>query len=184
MASKGIVLGTIQLVLAMVFIRATAQSGCSSVLIGMASCLNYVSGEATSPSPSCCSTLANVVRSQPRCLCIIVNADGGATIGVSINKTLALELPTVCYVETPPVSRCINAVNGPAISPETSPPESALEFPGSPISPSVTGSKTGPSNGATSNGSMTNGHLLQLVTANIFVLIAAPYALTALDKIF
>ncbi|KAK6130218.1 hypothetical protein DH2020_036028 [Rehmannia glutinosa] len=41
-----------------------AQSGCTSVLISMASCLNYVTGSAATPSASCCSALANVVRTR------------------------------------------------------------------------------------------------------------------------
>ncbi|GJW06511.1 sister-chromatid cohesion protein 3 [Tanacetum coccineum] len=46
-----------------------AQSGCTNVLIGMSSCLNYVTGSSKTPTSSCCSSLANVVQSQPQCLC-------------------------------------------------------------------------------------------------------------------
>ncbi|KAB1214310.1 Protein YLS3 [Morella rubra] len=53
--------------------RAAAQSGCNSVLIGMAPCLRYVSGSSSSPSSSCCSQLSSVVRSQPQCLCTVLN---------------------------------------------------------------------------------------------------------------
>ncbi|KAK3190084.1 hypothetical protein Dsin_029645 [Dipteronia sinensis] len=82
-----------------------AQSDCTNVLIGLAPCLNYVSGSSSTPSPSCCSQLASVVRSQPRCLCTVLSG-GGASLGVTINQTLALALPGACNVQTPPVSRC------------------------------------------------------------------------------
>ncbi|GFP84056.1 non-specific lipid-transfer protein-like protein at2g13820 [Phtheirospermum japonicum] len=184
MAPKGIIVGTLLVfVLAIVSKGALAQSGCTSVLIGMASCLSYVSGSASTPSTSCCSALANVVQTQPWCLCVIASGDGGGSLGVSINQTLALGLPSVCNVETPPVSRC-NAANGPAMSPvgspESSPPESADGSPASPTSPSVTGSKTTPSSGTTSNGSTTKNNLIQL----IFVFITASYASAAFNNIF
>ncbi|KAG8370230.1 hypothetical protein BUALT_Bualt14G0095400 [Buddleja alternifolia] len=175
MAPKGIEIGTMLIALTVLSTGVMAQSGCTSVLIGMASCLNYVSGTATTPSSSCCSALANVVQTQPRCLCAIVNG-GGNSLGVSINQTLALDLPRVCQVATPPTSRC-NVVNGPAMSPvgspESSPPESAIGSPDSPTSPGVTGSKTIPSSGTTSNGSATK---LDIQTFAIFLFITASYA--------
>lgn len=85
--------------------RTMAQSDCTNVLIGMAPCLSYVSGSSSTPSAQCCSQLASVVRSNPRCLCMVLNG-GGASLGVSINETLALALPGACNVQTPPVSRC------------------------------------------------------------------------------
>ncbi|EYU41466.1 hypothetical protein ABFS82_07G033800 [Erythranthe guttata] len=187
MAPKGIEVGVLIIfTVALLSARATAQSGCTSVLISMASCLNYVSGSAASPSPSCCSALDNVVKTQPRCLCAIVNGGGGGSVGVNINQTLALGLPSACKVETPPISRC-DAVNGPTISPmgspESSPPESENGSPDSPISPSLTGSKTVPSNGATSNGSTSNINLLQLAT-NFIVFVTASYASSAFNNIF
>lgn len=82
------------------------QSGCNSVLIGMASCLNYVTGSSKTPSSSCCSSLAGVVKSQPECLCAALDGSTMAALGISINKTIALSLPNACNVQTPPVSRC------------------------------------------------------------------------------
>jgi hypothetical protein len=105
MASK--MLGT---VLAMVLIvsicgGATAQSGCTSALLGMSSCLNFITGNTSTPSSSCCSQLGNVVQSQPQCLCQVLNG-AGVNLGLSINRTLALTLPGACNVQTPPVSQC------------------------------------------------------------------------------
>ncbi|KAH7522291.1 hypothetical protein FEM48_Zijuj07G0122700 [Ziziphus jujuba var. spinosa] len=99
----------------MLWVRSVAQqSDCTNVLISMAPCLNYVSGSSSTPSSSCCSQLANVVQKEPQCLCVALNG-GGASLGININKTLALALPGACNVRTPPVSRC-DAANGPATS--------------------------------------------------------------------
>lgn len=98
--------GLVVLLVAMLWwARATAQSGCTNVIIGLAPCLNYVSGSSSTPSSSCCSQLASVVQSQPQCLCSVLNG-GGSSFGVTINKTLALALPGACNVKTPPVSKC------------------------------------------------------------------------------
>ncbi|KAK9058466.1 hypothetical protein SSX86_023308 [Deinandra increscens subsp. villosa] len=123
---------TMMLVITMaaIYQGATAQSssGCTSVLISMSPCLNYISGNTSTPSSSCCTQLANVVRSQPECLCQVLNG-GGSSMGLNINQTQALELPKACNVQTPPTSQCN------AASPTNSPSET-------PGNPSGTGSET------------------------------------------
>lgn len=84
---------------------ATAQSGCTKTLIGLSPCLNYVTGNSSTPSPSCCSQLSNVVKSQPQCLCLLLNGTA-SSYGINVNQTLALALPGVCGVQTPSASRC------------------------------------------------------------------------------
>ncbi|CAN4091305.1 unnamed protein product [Withania somnifera] len=96
-----------------------AQSDCTSTLITMASCLSFVTGSAKTPSTSCCSALSGVLQSNPRCLCVIVNG-GGSSLGVQINQTQALALPSACNLQTPPVSKCY-AGNAPVMSPEGAP---------------------------------------------------------------
>ncbi|KAM0038112.1 putative plant non-specific lipid-transfer protein/Par allergen [Helianthus debilis subsp. tardiflorus] len=98
-----------------------AQSGCTSVLIGMAPCLNYVTGSSKTPSSSCCSSLANVVKSQPQCLCTALDGSTLASLGININKSTALGLPRACNVKTPPVSRCNAGNNAPTMAPAESP---------------------------------------------------------------
>ncbi|KAL5712561.1 hypothetical protein ACHQM5_014722 [Ranunculus cassubicifolius] len=155
---------------------AMAQS-CTSVIIGMAPCLNFITGNSTSPSSSCCSQLASVVKSQPRCLCSVLNG-GGASLGIAINQTQALTLPGVCKVQTPPVSQC-NAANGPETSPTASPKDvpadsPAEKTPGTPATPansipSGSGSKTTPNAGGTASGGVVTEVSLQL---GVFLLFA------------
>lgn len=84
-----------------------AQSNdCNNVLISMSPCLDYITGNSSTPASSCCSQLANVVKSQPQCLCAVVSGSGSSQLGININQTQAMALPNACKVQTPPVSRC------------------------------------------------------------------------------
>jgi hypothetical protein len=108
MASKGIEMGVVVHVLvlvAMLSAGAKAQSGCTTVLTNLAPCLNYITGNSSTPSSSCCSQLSNVVQTSPKCLCSVLNG-GAASLGITINQTLALSLPSACNMRTPPISQC------------------------------------------------------------------------------
>ncbi|CAH8261444.1 unnamed protein product [Arabidopsis lyrata] len=129
--------------------RVSAQSSCTNVLISLAPCLNYITGNSTSPTQQCCRQLGSVVQSSPACLCQVLNG-GGSQLGINVNQTQALGLPTACNVQTPPVSRCNTAGGGGGGSSSDSPAESPNSSgPGS-------GSKTipaGEGDGPSSDGS-------------------------------
>ncbi|KAK6940792.1 Bifunctional inhibitor/plant lipid transfer protein/seed storage helical domain [Dillenia turbinata] len=118
--------------------EAQSSSSCTNVIINMSPCLNYITGNSSKPSSSCCQQLGNVVKSQPQCLCEALNG-GGSSLGISINKTQALALPSACNVQTPPSSQCDTAS-----SPSSSPSGTSNSPSGSPGSDSKsTGSSTG-----------------------------------------
>lgn len=99
---------TILVLLLMVVVHwdgAKAQSGCTMAIVSLSPCLNYISGNSSTPSQSCCSRLSTVVDSQPQCLCSLLKG-GASNFGIVVNQTLALALPGACNVQTPPVSRC------------------------------------------------------------------------------
>ncbi|KDP21430.1 hypothetical protein JCGZ_21901 [Jatropha curcas] len=175
MASKGANLCVLAVLVMMLCHGATAQSGCTIALVGLSPCLSYVSGNGSSPSSSCCSQLANVVQSQPLCLCALLNG-GGSSLGIAINQTLALSLPGACKVQTPPVSQCNESAASPAISPAISPaslpaddtpetpntPETANGPPvppSLPVTPAGGGSKTVPTARGTSAASVSRMQL-------------------------
>ncbi|PWA93568.1 Bifunctional inhibitor/plant lipid transfer protein/seed storage helical domain-containing protein [Artemisia annua] len=54
-------------------------------------------------------------------LCQVLN-DGGSSLGLNINQTQALALPTACNVQTPPTSQC--NVGSPTKSPSDTTPSS------------------------------------------------------------
>ncbi|KAG6438300.1 hypothetical protein SASPL_103237 [Salvia splendens] len=145
MASKITKIPLIVLVaLAMLCGSARGQTGCTKTLMALSPCLNYVTGNSSTPAASCCSQLSNVVSSQPQCLCLLLNGTA-SSYGLNINQTLALGLPDACSVKTPPTSRCNS--NGPSALPDAQiPPADASTQPDAIPS----GSKTVPSvdNGA------------------------------------
>ncbi|KAK9933261.1 hypothetical protein M0R45_020462 [Rubus argutus] len=147
----------------MILARAAAQSSCTNVIISMSPCLNYITGNSSTPSSGCCSQLASVVRSSPQCLCEVLNG-GGSSLGIKVNQTQALALPGACNVQTPPLSQC-NAAS-PADSPAGTPDDSSN------TTPSGSGSKTVPS---TDNGS-SDGNSIKLSMTQLFVLFAAAFA--------
>ncbi|KAK9139921.1 hypothetical protein Scep_009602 [Stephania cephalantha] len=136
MALKTMEIGLVAAVVTMLLIGANAQSSCTNVLISLSPCLNYITGNSSTPSSSCCSQLASVVTSQPQCLCQVLNG-GGSSLGLNINQTQALALPDACKVQTPPVSRCNAAA--PADSPAGTPdsPKSSVPDGGSKTVPST-----------------------------------------------
>ncbi|CAI9107802.1 OLC1v1007248C1 [Oldenlandia corymbosa var. corymbosa] len=156
---------------------ALAQSGCTTELATLYPCLNYVSGNSSSPSSTCCSQLGAVVRSNPQCLCLLLNG-GASSVGLNVNETLALELPDKCNVQTPGASKC----NGNAPSSSSTPAASSNQTPGtsnqtpasSTSTPSVTntpaGSKTVPAvDGSPSAGSSVKA---SFILAGFFLLVA------------
>ncbi|KAL0371287.1 UNVERIFIED_CONTAM: hypothetical protein Sangu_0446800 [Sesamum angustifolium] len=164
----------------MLWSRATAQSGCTMALVSLSPCLNYVTGNSSSPTSSCCTRLSSVVQSQPQCLCALLKG-GSSSLGIAINQTLALALPGACNVQTPPVSQC-NAANGPpasaptpAYSPADAPadetPDIAPSPPSEPDMPSAGGgSKTVPNTNAGSKDGSTFSFL------GVFLLLASSWA--------
>ncbi|XP_076901531.1 non-specific lipid transfer protein GPI-anchored 14-like [Bidens hawaiensis] len=70
---------------------------CTEQLVGLATCLPYVGGNAKSPTPDCCSGLKQVLNTNKKCLCVVIKDRNDPDLGLTINVTLALGLPTVCH---------------------------------------------------------------------------------------
>ncbi|OEL24594.1 hypothetical protein BAE44_0014389 [Dichanthelium oligosanthes] len=85
-----------------------SSSDCTSALVSLSPCMDYISGNGSStPSASCCSQLKTVVQSKPQCLCAAIGGDTSSSLGgVTIDRSRALGLPAACNVQTPPVSQC------------------------------------------------------------------------------
>ncbi|XP_078149528.1 non-specific lipid transfer protein GPI-anchored 5-like [Carex rostrata] len=149
-------IGVTMTIMAMLLSHVSAQStsGCMTTIVSLSSCLNYITGNSSTPSSSCCSTLSSVVKNEPQCLCVLLNG-GASSLGVAINTTKAMELPPACKVQTPPVSLC-KTLGAPAAAPSasTSPTGTTPSTSSTPSVPSSTtaGSKTtGESSDAMSN---------------------------------
>ncbi|XP_010259095.1 PREDICTED: non-specific lipid-transfer protein-like protein At2g13820 [Nelumbo nucifera] len=165
MAPRGTELALVAILVTMLWARAAAQSSsCTNVIISMSSCLNYITGNSSTPSSSCCSELASVVKSQPQCLCQVLNG-GASSLGIEINQTRSLAMPKACNVQTPPASLCN------AISPAGTLPANKTT-PSTPSTPSGGGSKTTSTGSNTSDGS-SNKMTFSLL---LFLLFVASYA--------
>ncbi|KAI3460887.1 hypothetical protein Pfo_017550 [Paulownia fortunei] len=142
--------------LAMLWEGTTAQSSCTRALTGLYPCINYINGNSSTPTSSCCSQLSSIVQSQPQCLCLLLNG-AASSYGININQTLALALPGACNVQTPPVSRCnvqANSLNSFSFTVDDN---------------SGTGSKTVPgTSGSTSDGSSITSSI-QLTAFALFI---------------
>ncbi|KAL1342643.1 hypothetical protein HN51_029170 [Arachis hypogaea] len=132
---------------------AAAQSSCTSALVNLSPCLNYIQGRSSTPSSGCCSQLSNVVRSEPQCLCQVLSGGASSSLGITINQTQALALPGACRVNTPPVSQCKAA--SPAESPNSG--------------TSGAGSGTIP----TTDGGASSGNSIKLSVPMLFIIVFA-----------
>ncbi|CAL5354188.1 unnamed protein product [Camellia sinensis] len=133
-AKTTIIVATAALLLAMVAAQAPAAApepaagapgpggamDCMTSLANMSDCLTYVQAGSnlTKPDKACCPELAGLVESNPICLCQLLG-NTSATIGIQIELNKALNLPTVCAVQTPPISTCA-AVGYPVPGPMSS----------------------------------------------------------------
>ncbi|GER50763.1 lipid-transfer protein, partial [Striga asiatica] len=70
---------------------------CGNQLVGLATCLPYVSGDSISPAPDCCTGLGTLLRTSPQCLCLLVKDRNDPSLGLNINATRAMALPSYCH---------------------------------------------------------------------------------------
>ncbi|KAH9774732.1 AAI domain-containing protein [Citrus sinensis] len=85
--------------------KAKDREECTNQLVGLSTCLPYVGGDAKAPTPDCCSGLKQVLKNDKKCLCVIIRDRNDPELGLNINVTLALGLPSVCHAPAN-VSQC------------------------------------------------------------------------------
>lgn len=71
---------------------------CQDKLVGLSSCLGFISGEEKRPTSGCCLKLAESYNQSRRCLCLLVRDRNEPNLGFKVNATLALTLPYVCHI--------------------------------------------------------------------------------------
>ena len=70
---------------------------CAQQLVGLATCLQYIGGQSKAPTPDCCTGLKQVPKDNKKCLCDIIRDRNDLELGLQINVTFALGLPSVCH---------------------------------------------------------------------------------------
>ncbi|KAK7359266.1 hypothetical protein VNO77_01219 [Canavalia gladiata] len=93
------------------------KTECSDKLLGLASCLPYVSAQSKVPTLDCCTGLKEVIDKSKRCLCILIKDRDDANLGIKINATLALQLPNACHTPTN-ITQCVDLLHLAPNSPE------------------------------------------------------------------
>ncbi|XP_075634087.1 uncharacterized protein LOC142606645 [Castanea sativa] len=129
---------------------APAMDPCLNNLLNMSDCLTFVeaASNATKPDKACCPELAGLLESNPICLCELLGSNITESYGINIDVKRALKLPSLCGLQTLPVSTC-SAVGYPVPGPVGGP--SPSESPGlSPGMEPATNPISG-KNGASSN---------------------------------
>ncbi|KAI3915329.1 hypothetical protein MKX01_035588 [Papaver californicum] len=90
---------------------------CATQLVGLATCLPYAGGTAKAPTPDCCTGLKQVLTTSRKCLCVLVKDRNDPSLGLKINSTLALGLPSVCKAKAN-ISECLTLLHLSPSSPE------------------------------------------------------------------
>ncbi|TKY47840.1 YLS3 protein [Spatholobus suberectus] len=90
---------------------------CADKLIGLASCVPYVGGEAKTPTIDCCSGLKVVLDQSKKCICILIKDRNDPNLGIKINATLAIHLPAACHAPAN-ITQCVDLLHLAPNSPE------------------------------------------------------------------
>jgi hypothetical protein len=79
---------------------AADRAECADQLMGLATCLTYVQATATvrAPTPDCCSGFRQVLGASKKCMCVLVKDRDEPALGLKINVTRAMNLPSACSI--------------------------------------------------------------------------------------
>uniref|UniRef100_A0A0R0D311 Bifunctional inhibitor/plant lipid transfer protein/seed storage helical domain-containing protein n=1 Tax=Glycine max TaxID=3847 RepID=A0A0R0D311_SOYBN len=69
---------------------------CAESLTGVTTCLPYLGGDTKSPTADCCSGLTQAMKTNKKCVCVILKDRDDPDLGLKINMTIAAGLPSLC----------------------------------------------------------------------------------------
>uniref|UniRef100_A0A0R0FZE7 Bifunctional inhibitor/plant lipid transfer protein/seed storage helical domain-containing protein n=1 Tax=Glycine max TaxID=3847 RepID=A0A0R0FZE7_SOYBN len=69
---------------------------CAESLTGVATCLPYLGADAKAPTADCCSGLTQAMKTNNKCVCLILKDRDDPDLGLKINMTIAVGLPSLC----------------------------------------------------------------------------------------
>ncbi|KAJ8750440.1 hypothetical protein K2173_015579 [Erythroxylum novogranatense] len=93
------------------------EQECAEQLGNLAACIPFVSGTANKPTPECCQDTQKVKANKPKCLCVLIKESTDPSMGLPVNTTLALQMPSACNIDAK-VSDCPTILNLPPDSPD------------------------------------------------------------------
>ncbi|XP_038696675.1 non-specific lipid transfer protein GPI-anchored 13-like [Tripterygium wilfordii] len=81
------------------------EKECADQLANLASCIPFVGGTASKPTPQCCQDTQKVKTNKPKCLCVLIKESTDPSMGLPVNTTLALQMPSICKIDAS-ISNC------------------------------------------------------------------------------
>lgn len=72
---------------------------CADEFTNLAACIPYVSGTAKKPNSECCEDTQKVKSANPKCLCVLIKESTDPSLGLPINTSLALQMPSACNID-------------------------------------------------------------------------------------
>ncbi|XP_015898148.4 non-specific lipid transfer protein GPI-anchored 14 [Ziziphus jujuba] len=94
------------------------EQECVDQLANLASCIPFVSGTAKKPTPECCEDTRKVKATKPKCLCVLIKESTDPSMGLPVNTTLAVQMPSACNINDAKVSDCPSILDLPPNSPD------------------------------------------------------------------
>ncbi|OIW19200.1 hypothetical protein TanjilG_00559 [Lupinus angustifolius] len=73
--------------------------------------------QAKSPTIDCCTGIKMVIDKSKRCLCVLIKDHDDPSLGLKINVSLALNLPSACHTKTN-LTQCVDLLHLAPKSPE------------------------------------------------------------------
>ncbi|XP_014624270.1 non-specific lipid transfer protein GPI-anchored 14 [Glycine max] len=65
---------------------------CAESLTGVTTCLPYLGGDTKAPTADCCSGLTQAMKTNKKCVCLILKDRDDPDLGLKINMTIAAAL--------------------------------------------------------------------------------------------
>ncbi|KAF5740252.1 Bifunctional inhibitor/lipid-transfer protein/seed storage 2S albumin superfamily protein [Tripterygium wilfordii] len=127
-------------------IAAPPSVDCSAVIYELFDCISFLSDGSTvmKPTTDCCNGYQTVIAVDPRCICFAIKSSGD--LGIQLNITKAMTLPSACGFPAPPVD-CGTSLPPLDSGPLTSPSPSPSMLPPSNDKPTPSPSNDEPSDG-------------------------------------
>ncbi|PQP95769.1 protein YLS3-like [Prunus yedoensis var. nudiflora] len=93
------------------------ENECAEQMATLAACIPFVSGTAKKPTPECCENTKKVKATKPKCLCALIKESADPSMGLPVNTTLALQMPSACNIDGK-ISDCPSILKLPPNSPD------------------------------------------------------------------
>ena len=75
------------------------EKECAGQMADLAACIPFVSGTSKKPTPECCENTKKLKANKPKCLCVLIKESTDPSMGLPVNTTLALQMPSACDID-------------------------------------------------------------------------------------